>query len=126
MLALTLTILALLHEPSERDFLRFDLPLTPAYTPGGASPVRAAFQRASAYHWMIDKWKNGYEAYGRADVDDIVRDANWRYEVWWHVDDLADASQCAERRFHAARRLRGLLGPTDYFHGKLPSPWPED
>ncbi len=126
MLTVALIVLAFLHEPSESDFVRFGMPLIPSHCEGWESPVRMAFRRAAAYRGFIQRWKYGYEAYGRNDVDAIVNDANWRYLVWYEADSLANAECGGLYRSCAAQRLHSLLGPFDFYIGRLPEPWPDN
>lgn len=128
MKAVALLIVAVLHEPVPEDFVRFKLPLVPSQ----CNAIRAEWQYACSWrdavieahrcNWPSDppKW------------DGLLMDAKWRVAVWYNAWSMCDLCtngigpypeyRVYEWRAVAAQELRRLLGPVDYYWGRLPPP----
>ncbi len=122
MLTVALIVLAFLHEPSPSDFVRFG-ELTPArWERFSYSPMRERYHAA----WL---WRQTCLRIYSPPLEcnpEVLNDAEWRWACWDAADDLCNWGQSTEWRLGAAQRLRGLLGPVDYFNGRLPEPWPDN
>ena len=118
--------LAYAHDPTPLDALRFGINPGPARFDYGESSLRLAFKSCRVYRDYILEQHHGYTGYGRQDkTQPLVDDATWRYNVWYTLDDMCDTNLGVQCRKRAAEKLQGLLGPVDYYAGRLPTPWPE-
>ena len=116
-----LYILAAMHEPSAADVARFALPFEPSRIAESESSVRLAWQASRHHHGVAVRAAASIRGHG-VDCSGMIADARWRERVWYYADDLADALRPAEVRHRAAAELRCLLGPVDYYRGRLPAP----
>ena len=132
MRCLILTVAVYLHTPSPDDFLRFGMTLEPY----GACTCDA-YRQARAWHRLAQEHHRIFWASDPQYWRDVVVDAEWREAVWSNANMLSDSRLGSHStddsnwwwqydRHNAARRLRALIGPTNYYAGRLPPPWPED
>lgn len=121
-----LYILAFTHQPHPDDVWRFGYAPLPAYHPAGLiSDARQQWRLAGRYRAYAEHLKRTWILPGQEQtLEAMLLDAVWRERCWDKVDDLANSSLPVSCRIAAAQRLRELLGPVDYFTGRLPEPWP--
>ncbi len=122
MLTVALICLAFLHEPAPADFVRFG-ELTPArWERFSYSPMRERYFAAGL--WLHVCHRRNSPLCERAPA--MLDDAEYRWACWDACDDLCNANCFTESRLRAAQRLHKLLGPVNYFFGRMPEPWPEE
>ena len=101
------------------------LPL-PCYHPSGlVSPARDQWRTATRYRAATERIVKSWALPGQEEtLEALLADATWRERCWDKLDDLANASLPLPCRTAAAERLQTMLGPVDYFAGRMPDPWP--
>ena len=100
------------HTPAPDDWQRFGLIPQPCYRDDEPSPARDRWNRSVRYReWVRSNGSKEEYAY-----------AEWVSLAWYHADDLVDSNLPIHRRVKAAIRLKEIIGPVDYYFGKLPEP----
>lgn len=118
MTALALAVGAILFlDPSPFDAMRFGFAVVDPCQSAARDNWRRANNRLRAHEDERDwfKW------YAREDAwDEERRHRRWVERSWDALDDLANAQAPCEQRWHAALRLRRLIGPGNYYLGNMP------
>lgn len=121
-----LYICAFLYEPGPNDALRFGMPIVSTYPQGGQpSPARAAWRQSTYYRAYIVNLQRTWAIPGQEDaLAALLEDAAWSERAWDQLDNMANSWMSQSGRIQSAYRLRDIIGPVNYYLGRMPAPWP--
>jgi hypothetical protein len=126
MTLLALYLAAFTYEPHPNDAYRFGFAPLPSYHPSGmVSPARLKWRQSTRYRTYVENLKRTWALPGQEHVlEQLLEDAIQSERAWDKLDDLANSSASQAWRIQSACRLREIIGPVNYYLGRMPEPWP--
>ncbi len=106
---MTLAVVCCSHEPIGDDCRRFGVEPQTTYTAYYDCPLRQ-------YRLYLDTMRGGLSEENGKDYCTLL------YSCYSQLEDMANIGLSPLYRDRGARTLRELIGPVDYYFGRLPSP----